>query len=236
MLALWSRAVWGGSQSVLTLAWAPAIGDPTILGWTITLAYAAGTWLALRAAAIHLHAREVRAWRGTAGETTALGEKRALAARTTDARQRAYLVRFWCFAAFVLALLCINKQLDVQTLFTESAREIAQFGGWYRERKSLQFALLGVAFAAAVVCALWMLWMFRFSLRRVWVAVCGLVVLAAYIAMRGTSHHAVNAFMRLGPFPLRDSMELVGIAMIAWPAWRTINRVEARRSDLSDWR
>jgi hypothetical protein len=230
MLVLSSRAVWEGSQPAITLAWAPAIGDPTILGWTITLAYAAGTWLALRAAAINLHAREARAWRGTAGETRAPG------ARTTDARQREYLVRFWCFAAFVLALLCINKQLDVQTLFTESAREIAKSGGWYRERKSLQFALLGVAFAAAVVCALWMLWMLRFSLRRVWVAVCGLVVLAAYIAMRGTSHHAVDAFMRLGPFPLRDSMELVGIAMIAWPAWRTINRVEARRSDLSDWR
>lgn len=186
------------------LAWTPAIGDPTLLGWTITLAYAIATWMALRAAAVAMRAR-------------ATGSPRN---GRHDSRQREYLVRFWCFVACVVAVLCVNKQLDLQTLFTESAREIAKSGGWYRERKSVQVTLLAVLFGLSVLLALWMLWILRPSLQRVWMAICGLVVLAAYVAMRGTSHHAVDQVLSAGPVPLRNSLELIGIALIVWPAWR----------------
>jgi hypothetical protein len=181
--------------------WEFGVGDPTVLGWTVTVAYAVAAWMTLRAAAC------AYAWRGRrmAGVSAPIGEG---------------LVRFWLFACVVLVILGINKQLDLQRLLTETARAIAKDGGWYRDRKPVQYGVLAVSFVAALGVSFWIVWALRRYLRRIWPVVVGVLILAAYVVMRGTSHHDVDALMRAGPVPLKDSMELVGIACITWSAWR----------------
>lgn len=181
--------------------WEFGIGDPTVLGWTITAAYAVTSWLALRAAAA------ASGWRGHQVHGARIGEG---------------ILRFWLFIALVMLVLGVNKQLDLQRLLTQTAREIARDGGWYRGRKPIQYAVLGVAFLASAAAAGWMLWALRRHVRSIWSAILGLVVLSAYVAMRGTSHHDVDVAMRSGPVPLRDSMELAGVGAIAWASWRFV--------------
>ena len=38
-------------------------------------------------------------------------------------------------AALLLAALCVNKQFDLQSLFTAIGREISHQGGWYERRR-----------------------------------------------------------------------------------------------------
>lgn len=178
--------------------WEFGIGDPTVLGWTITVGYAFACWLALSAAAA------ASGWRGHEVRGARIGEG---------------ILRFWLLVSVVLLVLGLNKQLDLQRLLTETAREIAKDGGWYRGRKPIQYAVLGAAFLASAAAAAWMLWALRRHFRAIAPAIAGLMILAAYVAMRGTSHHDVDAAMREGPVPLRDSMELVGLAAIGWSAW-----------------
>ncbi|MFM7258990.1 MAG: hypothetical protein ACKO3W_00160 [bacterium] len=181
--------------------WEFGIGDPTVLGWSITAGYSIAAWLALRAAAA------ASGWHGREIKGVRIGEG---------------ILRFWILIALVMVVLGVNKQLDLQRLFTETAREIAKDGGWYRGRKPIQYAVLGALFLTSAALAGWMLWALRRHIRVIWPAVGGLIVLAAYVAMRGTSQHDVDVAMRSGPIPLRDSMELVGIAAIAWAAWRFV--------------
>ena len=188
------------NATLAATGWEFGVGDPTVLGWTITVAYAVGAWMTLRAAAC------ANAWRGRriAGVSAPIGEG---------------LVRFWLFACVVLVILGINKQLDLQRLLTETARAIAKNGGWYRDRKPVQYAVLAACALAALGISFWIGWTLRKFARQIWLVVAGLLILAAYVVMRGTSHHDVDALMVSGPVRLKDTMELVGIACILWSAW-----------------
>ena len=94
--------------------WAPGIGDPTPAGWLATLAYFA-TAFSCRTAA-----------------------RRILPAhRKTPSLRREW--RLWSALSGLLALLGLNKQLDLQSALTEVGRIAARSGGWYdeRDRKSV---------------------------------------------------------------------------------------------------
>lgn len=156
-------------------------GDPTPVGWTITVAYAIVAW---------------RCW------------------RTPHPRW------FWTATAVALALLCVNKQLDLQTEITASLRSLAKEQGWYATRRGVQVgavivALLLVAFAAgAVLRAL------RNDLRWIWPAVAGWALIGTYIALRITSLHETDVLLVGGWLPMKWWAELLGLALIAWAARR----------------
>ena len=155
-------------------------GDPTILGWMITAAYALVAWLC---------------WRARQGA----GQARA----------------FWTALAVALAALCVNKQLDAQTAVTAWARDVAKGEGWYASRRVVQIAAVGLALALVVAGALLVALGLRGQLSRAWPAVAGVAVLGAYIALRMTSIHEVDAFMVGGPLPAKWWAELLGLALIA---------------------
>ena len=155
--------------------WTLGIGDPTIIGWTVCAAYAYASWRCLTAGA-------------QANTTRAAG-----------------LTRFWLACAFVLLLLSLNKQLDLQKIFTQMARALAREQGWYKSRKPVQFAVLGAALLIVLALSCWMMFLLRTHWRKVAFALGGFFVISTYIAMRATSHHDVDALMRAGPVPLRDS-------------------------------
>ena len=92
--------------------WTLGIGDPTIIGWTVCAAYAYASWRCLTAGA-------------QANTTRAAG-----------------LTRFWLACAFVLLLLSLNKQLDLQKIFTQMARALARERATTREDHSDRRELL----------------------------------------------------------------------------------------------
>ena len=89
------------------LNWQPEIGDPTLLGWITVVAYFVSAILCGMAV-------------------------RSARARSDDSRASTkFEAGFWTASMVIVASLGINKQLDIQTLFTETARELALVGGWY---------------------------------------------------------------------------------------------------------
>jgi hypothetical protein len=106
---------------LLTLdRWTWGFNDPTVMGWGLTGAY----FLAAVAAG-------VAAWR-----TGSAGPRRERAA--------------WSLLAWALGLLGLNKQLDLQNLLRDRARELYLEQGWYASRHLLiGLALTGGLLALA---------------------------------------------------------------------------------------
>lgn len=177
----------------MTINWEPGIGDPTQIGWFTVFAYFVAAILCFRAAI-------------TAN------------AKSIDIRTAANLEQyFWFAAAILLILLGINKQLDLQSLFTEVARVIAKLQGWYDNRRSYQLLFiegLGIFTLAVGVGILWLL-------RRtdVWVkiALFGFCCLGAFIVVRAASFHHVDQFLGEEILGWRWNwiLELSGIGVIA---------------------
>ena len=150
-------------------------GDPTILGWTVTVAYALVAWMCARA-------------RGPRG--------------------------FWIALAATLAFLCVNKQVDIQTGITAFARDLAKEQGWYGTRRGVQVAAAVAALIVVAALAVLAVRALRGRLARAWPAIAGIAVIGAYIALRMTSIHEVDAFMVGGPLPAKWWAELLGLALI----------------------
>jgi hypothetical protein len=147
----------------------------------------------------------------------------ALCARNGQAathRRRAGV--FWGGLAALLVLLGLNKQLDLQTLFTELAKQLVSGLGWYDERRTLQIAFVvalwmgGMTFAVALrrsVAASW---------REYRLACIGVILLLIFVLLRATRFHLVNWMLELHEeFAVANEiLELGAIACIAAGALR----------------
>jgi hypothetical protein len=188
--------------------WRPGIGDPTVMGWLTVVAYFGAVYLAARAVKAHrLHAR----WLELRGDERAVGEFK--------------LFRLWAFVTMALLLLGINKQLDLQTWFTETARDLAIAQGWYEGRRPLQVAFIfGVILGGAVFVVL-VSRALSTVLRRALGAIVGLSFLAAFVAIRAASFHQVDVLLGMHPVRLNWVLELGGIGVLAVAAYRTRGRI-----------
>jgi hypothetical protein len=97
--------------------WQPGIGDPTFVGWFTVFAYLATCVLCI------LCAKETF--------------------RIPDRYQFHDYHWFWWGLALLFLLLGINKQLDLQTWFTITAKKFALTGGWYGDRRLFQGLFIG---------------------------------------------------------------------------------------------
>lgn len=177
--------------------WYPGIGDPTLRGWLTVGAYALGAGLAFRAAWV------------SAGQ----------ADPSLDQADRRSLVGFWFLTAVVLVVLGINKQLDLQTWFTEVMRDLAKEQGWYDARRQYQIVfILGIA-TIGLLATLTAAILLRRILSRIGVALLGLGVLCAFVVARAASFHHMDALIHNGPFALNWWAEFGGITLIALNAW-----------------
>jgi hypothetical protein len=125
--------------------------------------------------------------------------------------------RVWLGAGAVMAVLGVNKQLDLQTWFTHEAREIATAQGWYEDRQRVQVlfvAVVGVLGLIGLTVLQNALRHFEMPLR---VAVAGLAVTFAFIVIRSTSLHVLDQLQQLRVFglPLNSAFELTGILGVA---------------------
>ena len=129
--------------------------------------------------------------------------------------------QFWLVMALTMGALGINKQLDLQTLFTQVGRDMALHYGWYGSRRTVQAIFIGALVVAGLLA--------RVSLMRrlqgldVYArrAASGLVVLGIFVLVRAASFHHVDVLLgfTLENIRLNVVLELSGIVIIAVAAW-----------------
>lgn len=129
---------------------------------------------------------------------------------------------FWIGLAGVLVAFGINKELDLQSLFTVIGRCAATAEGWYARRHGVQEGfLLGLAIFGAVAIAAAAAY-FRRDLRRIWLALTGATILILFVLARASSFHHLDVFIntRVLGLHMNWAMELGALVLIATAAWR----------------
>ena len=175
--------------------WSPGLGDPTVAGWVTVFAYAAAAWFCARAF-----------------------RRSAYAARKVTGPNDG--TRAWALLTVGMVALGVNKQLDLQTAFTEAGRSLAMQQGWYEGRRVVQALFVVVVGAFALALSGW-LWLQarrgNTALRR---ALVGVVGLAAFVVIRAASFHHVDLLLgrALAGLRLNVVLELAGIAWVAFGA------------------
>jgi hypothetical protein len=155
------------------------------------------------------------------------------------ARRTAVPESFWVALTLLLLALGLNKQLDLQTWFSQAGRDLALEQGWYEQRRVVQ-ALFIVALTAGALAAVW--WACR-QWHTLWheyrAAFVGVCVLLAFIVIRAASFHHIDVVLRsdLGATSLHRALELIGVlAVAAGSAWwhamhkRRVKRFAVRRA------
>jgi hypothetical protein len=198
-------------QTVPDGRWSPGIGDPSWAGWLIVAAYTIAAVLAWMA------------YRSSRFEARRLGR-----GHPRDGESERLLAWFWLLACITLTALAINKQLDLQSLFTQVLRDEARVQGWYDDRRRYQFAFVIAVAGAGVLGVGVMAWVWRRVLDRVWLAVLGLAWMMSFVWIRAASFHHVETFLRSITHAGNVAFELSGITLVAAGAGRALR---SRRFD-----
>ena len=136
--------------------------------------------------------------------------------------------RMWTLVAILMALLCINKQLDLQSLLTDIGRAIAWDEGWYEQRRKFQkWFVLGILGVSGITTA-FLAWRFRGFWRKHFLLAGGLAFLLTFIVVRAVSFHHVDMMLKTSFAGVRMNwfLELTGIALV-WGA-AVIDLVKSR--------
>ena len=122
--------------------------------------------------------------------------------------------KFWVLLGLFLLLLAINKQLDLQTWFTQGLKDLAITHGWYEQRRALQL-LFVISIGLVMLLLLVTLHVVLFNLWRqytlVWI---GLFLLCAFILIRAASFHHIDIFIRESLFGLELNVVLENLALM----------------------
>ncbi len=141
-------------------------------------------------------------------------------------------VWFWGVLAILLALLGVDKVVDLQAAVSGLARCVTQVEGWYSSRVRYQALLTvvivvaGVALTGAIVLVL------SRSRPRIALAASGLVLFGAYQLARAVSFHGLDVLIatRIHGVSVNSLIELLGLACIALNAlWLVAAAQRARR-------
>lgn len=103
--------------------------------------------------------------------------------------------QFWLYLAAFLFLLGINKQLDVQTWFTETLRDRSHAYGWYQYRRTVQAVFIVTLCVATALTLLGMRIFLANSWRRYKLAWIGIILLCTFILMRMASFYHFDIFI-----------------------------------------
>jgi hypothetical protein len=149
-------------------SWSPGMGDPSVGGWITVALYAWAAWTCLQ---VLQHER----------------------------RQRFFLSSnervIWRLLLVGMIALGINKQLDLQSAFTELARLHAHEHGWYSNRRQFQQAfvaavpILGLTALTALCVLAW-----HAPAQTLW-SCMGAAGLAVFVAIRAASFHHVDEML-----------------------------------------
>lgn len=183
--------------------WHPGIGDPTLIGWLTVLAYFVAGYLCYRAV------------------------RQARTTRPPNPR----LVLAWMALTALMLLLGLNKQLDLQSYFTELGRDAAKAQGWYAERHDVQRAFIYSIVAAGTLAATIGIWWLRREFRQLSLAILGAVFIMVFVFVRASSMHRVDGLLHTVHYGVRMNwvLELGGIACVSLAAHRFAGSNRERR-------
>jgi len=204
------------AEFISQIYWRPRIGDPTFMGWLTVAAYGLTAILCFVAAL-----KRPAAAPGAAAASDAGAEAR---------RER----RMWMGVAVLMAFLCLNKQLDLQSLLTNVGRIIANQGGWYEQRRTIQFWFVVAVGLISVAAFIFLAWKTRSVFRGRALLLFGLGMLLLFVVMRAASFHHVGVFLgwRVLGLKLNWILELGSIALVAISATKAAFRPRLTRPHL----
>jgi hypothetical protein len=182
------------TEFIHQLRWRPTIGDPSLMGWLTVAAYG------LTAIIAFLAARR-------AGRAPGL----SMGSRST-----------WLLVSALMTFLCLNKQLDLQSLFTDIGRVFSHRQGWYEDRREFQKWFVIGALGLSGVTALFTIVVFHKFWRYHFLLACGLAFMLTFIVVRAISFHHVDVFLgsRVAGAKMNWVLELTGIALVMIAAIR----------------
>jgi DNA-directed RNA polymerase subunit RPC12/RpoP len=102
---------------------------------------------------------------------------------------------FWLYLAAFLLLLGINKQLDLQSWFTEVMRDRAKIYGWYQYRRPMQITFLLLIGTCMLTVLISLRLFLANSWRRYKITWVGIIFLCTFILMRAASFHHFDMFI-----------------------------------------
>jgi len=145
--------------------WYPGINDPFLTSWIMVLVYLLVAVCAFVVA------------------------KRAAFPDSTRNRERV----FWGLITFVMIVMAINKQLDLQSLLPVTGRCLSEAQGWFEHRRVVQrvFFLVLIILAASGTAIL--LWRLRHTLKRSSAPLLGLVLMAGFVLSRAAEFNHIES-------------------------------------------
>ena len=123
---------------------------------------------------------------------------------------------FWGMVAIMMIFLGFNKQLDLQSLFTEIGRQVAKKQGWMEQRRWVQFWFIVIFGITAMSGFFFLMVIMRSLFRRFMLAFIGLFFLISFIVIRAASFHHFDQMLWFRVFGAKMNwlMELAGIYAI----------------------
>lgn len=124
----------------------------------------------------------------------------------------------WLALSLLLAVMAVNKTLDLQSWFTQFGREIARSNGWYRRHGPVQAAMIGAVVLLSLAATALLLR--RLARRRTGVAfriaAAAAVYQVTFLIVRSVSLHAVDHFLSIstGRLRLNHVFELMGLVVV----------------------
>lgn len=163
--------------------WHLQVGDPSIMGWSITFAYLVTTAICF--------------WR---------------AKRSTEQHKF-----FWFLIGLFLILMGINKQLDLQTLFIQTAKHLSIEYGWYEHRHKVVLGFIAALLLWGAASQAWLYSVMEKLDRYEKLALFGLGILFVFIAARAAAFQHMDIFANSKMLAQRMywAMEMSGIVCIA---------------------
>ena len=152
-------------------------------------------------------------WLTVLGYLTALIGALACARRASAKKE----FHFWVVSCALLLCLGLNKQLDLQTLFTQTGRDVAFAQGWYSSRRTVQFVFIAILGIMALLVAAWMRSAFRQAPRTTRLAGAGMVLILVFVLLRGASFHHFDQVLGLSfdGFIVHRILELAAVSLVA---------------------
>lgn len=182
--------------------WTPGIGDPSFMGWFTVAAYLGTSWLAWRAAqAIRRH---------------------------VPGPQQGRQSRVWTLVALLFLALAVNKQLDLQSLFTAIGRVVVVRQGWTEQKWRLQVTFIAVCLAAGLAVVVAGVRVARRRRREYGLLVTGVTFTVTFVLVRATSFHHMDRLIgtRIGGVGMNWVLELTGIGLTALAAGLRVRHAE----------
>ncbi len=168
-----SRPAWHNivAEAIDNGYWLKKWGDPTLMGWGITVCYALVGCLCLYCTGY-------------------------LDSRRTPPISHLY-AWFWWIMAVSLMLLAINKQLDLQMLLADIGRAFTKHQGWYAQRRPVQIRILVLGVSVGFACLQEIGYRLKGAPRSTGFALWGVVLLGINVLIHLVSLHWMERVLSL---------------------------------------